>query len=117
MLTAAHRARMRATQLASLPKRAEIWRVPPRDASRKTLAPAKVAENVACQIWPAAQAAKILTAVPDLASGRYAEIGVFLDDADIRAGDELRIGARVVMIGGVGQWTTLKVCGLSELAS
>lgn len=117
MLTPAHRARVRATQLETMKRRGQIWRTPPRASGGKTPAPVQVAADVPCQIWPAATAAKLIAAVPDVGSGRYDAIGFCLDDVDLRAGDELRVDDQRYKVAGIGRWATLLVAGLSELAS
>ncbi len=115
MLTDAHKARLRATQRATLPLRAAIWRTPPAPAGGKSPAPAPIADAVPCQIWPAAEAQKLTAAMPDLGGGRSSHVGFLLDDADLQSGDELRVATGRYKVLGVGYWSTLLVAGLSEL--
>lgn len=115
LLTDTHKAIMRSVQARALTASADIWRSPAPGVGRVG-ASTQIAAAAPCQIWPATSnntAVHKFLALPEIAAARASHLAFFLDDIDIRAGDELRHGTARYKIEQVATMTTMRAAALS----
>jgi hypothetical protein len=90
-----------------------IWRAPTTSGGKRG-AVAQVG-TASGRIWPAAQAQRIIAALPELAQVRYESVGFFSDTSGIALGDELRSGTTRYEVVGLGTWRTASVAALAKV--
>ena len=114
LLSDTQRAAMRATKAGDHNSSVDIYRGPVVAGGKRGVL-ALLTAGVACRIWPAAQATKIMQSLPELSMVRYDMVGFFLDTADIQRGDEVRIGTVRYEVTGLGNWRNTDVAALARV--
>lgn len=115
-LSAADLAAIRATKAGNHNAAVDIYRAPVVSGGKRG-ALALSASDVACRIWPAAQAPRIVQTLPELAMVRYDAVAFFSDAADVQRGDEVRDGTDRYEVVGLGTWRTTDVAALAQVVT
>src|SRR5580765_1753828 len=90
----------------------------PAEAGGKTGARTLYTAALPIRIRPAGQDDSNMKLIPlanPLNAARVGHIGKVAVDADVRNGDELRIGSTRYLVEGVGTFTNARLCALSEI--
>lgn len=96
----------------------DVYRPPAVVNGKRAGAAALHLADLAIKRWPmnATPGASMLAALPQLAAARSSHIAIARLPCDVTAGDELRQGARVDKVQGIGRWRSVLVIGIAESA-
>ena len=115
LIATTYLSRFRAIEDSDLGESGDIYRPPAASADNKVGDLALHATGVACKIWDATQAPKIIALVPAIAAARLDKIAFFATTTDIQLGDEIRQGATKFKVTGLGAWQSTTVAALSQV--
>jgi hypothetical protein len=96
---------------------ADLWRNPP-ESNNRTSARVDTGTNIPIRLRPAGRDDSNLKLIPlanPLNAARVTLIGKVAVSADVRNGDELRIGIARYLVEGVGTFTNARLAALSEI--
>jgi hypothetical protein len=96
---------------------ADLWRNPAASGGKVGARVLEI-EDLPLRIRPTGQDDSNLKMIPlanPLNAARVGHIGKVAVDADVRSGDELRIGSVRYLVEGVGTFTNARLCALSEI--
>lgn len=96
---------------------ADLWRSPAESGGRTT-ARVDTGTNIAIRVRPAGQDDSNMKLIPlanPLNAARVGHMGKVAVGADVRNGDELRIGTTRYLVDGVGTFTNARLLALSEV--
>jgi hypothetical protein len=113
-LSASDLVELRALEVQGMFSTCDLYRSPAASGG-KVGAPVLEDSAIACEIIPAARAERLGIAVPGLAGGRAALVGLLPHGTDVREGDELRASGVTYMVEGVGYHLTVVATALSEV--
>jgi hypothetical protein len=115
-LSSAQNAAIRAA-IATDETTADLWRNPA-ESNNRTTARVDTGTNIAIRVRPAGQDDSNMKLIPlanPLNAARVGHMGKVAVDADVRNGDELRIGTTRFLVEGVGTFTNARLIALSEI--
>lgn len=114
VLSAAQLAYIRSIKANNYTNTLDVYRSPTASGG-KVGALALVTAAVACRVWEAANAPRLIKALPEIAAARAEKIAFFPDSVDVRRGDELRDGTTRYKVTGLGTWQTTKAAALEKV--
>lgn len=96
---------------------ADLWRNPSESGGR-TAARVDTGTNIPIRLRPPGKDDSNLKLIPlanPVNAARVTQVGKVAVDADVRNGDELRVGSTRYLVEGVGTFTNARLCALSEI--
>lgn len=117
-LTDAQLAYIRGIKADNYSDTVSVWRSPAVSGG-KIGSLTQVTASQACRLWPDAtstlQGRRLVAALGDLHGGRIDLVAAFPDTADIREGDELRVGTTKYKVERAAVWQTTLAAALSKV--